>query len=53
MKGGYNPGMAIADGALLLQRTELPWMLRQFSREDSVFTMLGEEVDLGMYSLYR
>ena len=53
MKGGCNPGMAIADGALLLQRTELPWMLRQFSREDSVFTMLGEEVDLGMYSLNR
>ena len=52
-KGGCNPGMAIADGALLLQRTELPWMLRQFSREDSVFKMRGEEVDLGMYSLYR
>ena len=28
-------------------------MLQQFSREDSVFTMRGEEVDLGMYSLNR
>ena len=52
-KGGCNPGMAIADGAQLLQRTELPWMLRQFSREDSVFMMLGEEIDLGIYSLNR